>query len=737
MSAIQFNLETMNKETIILEEIVNLETINEEIVNLKTINDLRNRKNLKGLYILNGSVLKILKTIKIGMSEILENRWYDYTSIFSDPYYEIIYIFNDKYTREDILYIEKYILLSTEFMKQNKGLQTEYREYNNVNEIIDCDIFIQDVLNMFGIEYEVIKNPIFNRPERRSTEMDLLDEELNNLGICPFERNRNMIQNEYIQETIQELNLNKKVLIKAPTGFGKSQMIFKILKKRYGNINVIFTPRKNLNKQMISEKYKKLLGPNFIFYDFSSSSYVEDEKLLNNIIEYKKPILIVLCYQSARTFYEYLIENSLMNEIYIENVIFDEAHFISSWYRKNKIKFDENISDESSSDEDELSEEELENYRKFEYKKFWLLNDSMIENRIFATATPLESMIQNTHIYGKCIEKIKVHELMNMKILCDIVTIVQQLDEGYPYLIPMIEQCMNQFNKKKGIIYVNNQNNAKTLFNLFKNHIQGIKVFICISEKNYDNLIEFDTYMEKSVIITCQKISMGYDNDYIDFICFADPKYSDIDIRQTIGRGLRWNHQTYENKILHILLPVYKDSFVEDTSKFKLIKKYLDFIIGECDKDIIRDSDGNIILTSNNSGSGNERDFIGNIIPIEILKEYCTNEYQKFSKFKIFLRLNNVNDKDTYNQLKNTNDWIPELEEVRRKYPKFYFQDILIDKTKFYLTKEESIHRYSELDKFLKNNKRRYKEMNNLQKLTSIREIDEKIPDIDFDIYYQ
>ena len=71
----------------------------------------------------------------------------------------------------------------------------------------------------------------------------------------------------------------------------------------------------------------------------------------------------------------------------------------------------------SSSQEVKKEESKRSFETKIEYKKFWILNNSMIENRIFATATPFESMIINTHIYGNCIEKIKVHELMNMKIL--------------------------------------------------------------------------------------------------------------------------------------------------------------------------------------------------------------------------------------------------------------------------------------------------------------------------------
>lgn len=700
---------------------------------------------MKGLYLLNSTVLKLLKTIKFGMSEVLETRWYNFTSIFSDPYYEYIYILDDKYSKEDILYLEKEILVSTEFMKQNKGFQTEYREYNNEEELKEYHEFIIEILNSWNIEFYVLEKPVFDKPTSRNEylEYELTEEDLENIGPSPFERTRDSIQREYIEETLKELEINKRALIKAPTGFGKSKMIFKILGRKLGLLNVIFTPRKNLNEQMISEKYKKELGENLIYYDYSSSSKFEDNKLLINIIERNKPILIVLCYQSARMFYEFLKDNSLLNyEGLIENVIYDEAHFIASWYRNNEIEFN-NLDDSSESDNDnndnELTEEELKNVKKIQYKKFWLLNDFNIENRIFTTATPLDSMILNEHIYGKCIEKVKVHELMNMKILTDIATIVQTIDEGYPDLIPMIQQIMNTYNKKKGIIYVNNQNNAKLLYNFFNQHLYGIKTFISISEKDYDQLKEFDIYPSenKSIIITCQKISMGYDNDYIDFICFADPKYSEIDIRQSIGRGLRWPKDKYENKILHVLLPVYKDDFIEDKSKFNLIKKYLDFIIGECDKDIIYDSDGNIFI-SNNSTSGNENNYLGNIIPIEILNEYCTNGYHKYSKFMIFLKENNIYDEQTYNEKKNIIQWLPELENIKIKYPKFNFQLIHPLKNHYYQTKDEALSKYNEANEYLKNSMSifNYLRLTKKDKNKLIFEGDGKIPEEFNTLYY-
>ena len=88
----------------------------------------------------------------------------------------------------------------------------------------------------------------------------------------------------------------------------------------------------------------------------------------------------------------------------------------------------------------------------------------------------------------------------------------------------------------------------------------------------------FENDKEKCVVICVGKIGYGYDNDFIDFICLGDPRQSDIDIRQIIGRGLRWKKEVYPNKLLHLLVPLYRDEF-GNCVKNEHLKKYLDYII--------------------------------------------------------------------------------------------------------------------------------------------------------------
>ena len=109
----------------------------------------------------------------------------------------------------------------------------------------------------------------------------------------------------------------------------------------------------------------------------------------------------------------------------------------------------------------------------------------------------------------------------------------------------------------------------------------------------HNELIDFENNKNKSIIIVVGKLGYGYDNPYIDFICLGDPRQSDIDIRQIIGRGLRWNKILYPNKLLHLLIPLYKNEF-ENYKDNTHLKKYLDYIIGECGKDIIFKNNNNV-----------------------------------------------------------------------------------------------------------------------------------------------
>jgi hypothetical protein len=296
--------------------------------------------------------------------------------------------------------------------------------------------------------------------------------------------------------------------------------------------------------------------------------------------------------------------------------------------------------------------------------------------------------------------------------------------------------------KRKGIIYVNNTSNAENLYNLMKKS-GDISTYIYVS-KNIEteddddtdiNAFENDT--KQSIIIVVGKLGYGYDNPDIDFLCLGDPRQSDIDIRQIIGRGLRWNKDLYPNKILHLLVPLYKDEFNSYKNNSHL-KKYLDYIIGECGHDIIFKNNGDYAIGKKKQLEKQGDDYSGDNIPIEILKEYCTTGYNKFTDFERFLKSNKIYNETTYNDLRDKQEWLPILGNIRQKYPKFCFKNIHPNSINYYINKKEA---KINIQKSIQTLKKQigvdnYSDLTEQQILKKINVIDNKIPLIDVDLYY-
>ena len=269
-----------------------------------------------------------------------------------------------------------------------------------------------------------------------------------------------------------------------------------------------------------------------------------------------------------------------------------------------------------------------------------------------------------------------------------------------------------------------------------------INIYIYVSKDTIDDkdksIENFENNIKKSVIIVVGKLGYGYDNTYIDLICLGDPRQSEIDIRQIIGRGIRWNKELYPNKLLHLLIPLYKDEF-ESYKDNTHLKKYLDYIIGECGHDII--------FKNNNGYIGNEKDitnnkdgkiYDGDDIPIEILESYCTTGYNKFTDFERFLKINNIINEESYNEMQEKQQWMPLLGNIRKKYPKFCFRNIDKNRDLYYATKEETKNNIIIYKNLLKKTigADKYSDLTEQQLLLKINNFNKKIPLIDIALYY-
>ena len=80
---------------------------------------------------------------------------------------------------------------------------------------------------------------------------------------------RNKLQNEYVIDILTNLERYNRVLVKAPTWFGKTIIIYKTINKLYSKNILIFTPRLNLNIQFIETKYTKHLNIKYDYHQYS------------------------------------------------------------------------------------------------------------------------------------------------------------------------------------------------------------------------------------------------------------------------------------------------------------------------------------------------------------------------------------------------------------------------------------------------------------------------------------
>jgi superfamily II DNA or RNA helicase len=522
---------------------------------------------------------------------------------------------------------------------------------------------------------------------------------------------RNELQASYEEPINNALITYNRATIKAPTGFGKTHLYYKAIVKCNSARVLFLTPRLMLNHQIVEEKYSFYIKHgNYEIIHYSDIESKDKEKIIKKLLISNERFIMTSCYQSQNS----LLKIIRQIDIVFDLIIFDEAHFITSWINP------ENMSE-------------------------FLTNNNITKYRLFGSATLPECIEITPVIFGPVIEKVKVYELINQELLCNIETIVKQLEnkkKEYHNLKELIVESMIKYNKKKGIIYVNDCKNAENLYKLLQKQ-DKLNVYIYISkeievENSHDTCIKiFEQDKKQCVIICVGKIGYGYDNDYIDFICLGDPRQSDIDIRQIIGRGLRWKKEVYPNKLLHLLIPLYRDEF-DNYSKNEHLKKYLDYIIGECGKDIIFKNNGNVIVGNKKDGPRDGTSYDGANIPTEILNEYCTTGYNKYTDFLRFLKSNLIYDEISYNKLKEKQNWIVELGGIQTKYPKFCFRHIHPKNMDYYWDKKEALGAYELMNNKLADTigKEKYRKYTSQQKLEKINELDKKIPPIKFELYY-
>ena len=427
------------------------------------------------------------------------------------------------------------------------------------NKFIDLNVY-----NGGGTEF--YQRNIIDKIEDYLLELDISFELLNENDLKRLNRIREKdndiklrdYQIKIIDEGYQFLKSNNKLYLELATGAGKSIISYKLINMiRPSNI-IIFTPRIDICEQNKKDDYLKHLT-------------------------YKYDNFICSCIQSIDKIYE-LIKSKNLNDIFIW---FDEAHYgLNKW---------------------------IDEYN--DIKIFFLKDTNQIKYRLFTSASPNKDVIyRNRDIYGELYSPIKISKLMKNDWLSKIKVHIYKEDYklNHSNSNNLIKFLLNFFvnspsNINIGMCFNNNCDIALKRFNihldLYLNDETKIKPYLLLNDdylnkldidKSFTDIHRYDKERSNAISYIVDKYSMGYDNKFIDLLIFPDPKYSNEDIIQKIGRGLRPDGKGIDgrnlNKINNILLPTYinQDEDIEENkkNKFERIEKILIYLIIDLELDI-------------------------------------------------------------------------------------------------------------------------------------------------------
>ena len=425
-------------------------------------------------------------------------------------------------------------------------------------------------------------------------------------------------QKECLSKVDTHLADNNEGLIKMFCGSGKSFVIYNCLLKYTKNLSVVVVPSINLitqfNKDYLLNEMKKEYNKNHYNLKFellticskneldANTNLTTDEEEIERFIKKNTCKIILITYQSLETLYNVIFNN----DIKIDLVCWDEAHHILSVGIK-KTLFGSGI----NNDKDEEFYED-DNYSDIdEDEKLPLIN--FISKSLYFTATPrnangikMYEPINNITIDDKEYEIMDdentydneelncgsmIYEYMHMdgvndNILNDFNIRVDMYTEKTDNSVfeaisrSILESGNNRvltfhsrsetksetgsdvvsFSKK---IKEFEQSFKKVLieFPKLKNKYKKIH-FKGITANTKDRvklLYKFDETPDNEIYIlsSCKTIGEGVDTKNANMVVFVDPKQSQIEIIQNIGRICRKNERT--KNLATVLIPVCVD----------------------------------------------------------------------------------------------------------------------------------------------------------------------------------
>lgn len=398
-----------------------------------------------------------------------------------------------------------------------------------------------------------------------------------NEKLCIYATSRILLVENVIQEILEYLYLESITPQKIPFKVEDICIMVKVSNFNIENIkNNICNKLKNTvgfdvdyfrNFFINFNKKKITMDGNTRFYLLNECA----NHTINKNLRENKNVIIVTTYDSLVLFYNELT-------IHPDLLVFDESHNLVS----NNNKQTNKIID----------------------KDITKINPQKI---VFMTATPLRIVSNNNivsktysmedeQIFGKYFYEYSFYEgirdkcILNFEVLCYdklIAPTTLLMDDNKKqelYINVVIEQLLSSirtFKLKRTIIYISNQTKAKKMLEFVKSITTNVESRCIISEqyheiknstlnwfKNVDNI--------SKILISVNIFDEGVDIPICDSVLFAEPRHSETQIVQNIGRSLRL-HPTKEKA--YVIIPVYLPETIEES----IIHDYYD-VINICDK---------------------------------------------------------------------------------------------------------------------------------------------------------
>lgn len=195
-----------------------------------------------------------------------------------------------------------------------------------------------------------------------------------------------------------------------------------------------------------------------------------------------------------------------------------------------------------------------------------------VQRRLFATATPRHSVLRedgetpvyamnDEAIYGPVFYSLSLRRAIKRKIVCDYKIVVSVvLDDLEPERSAhqiALAKAMKKYNASKVLSYHNRIDRAKDFVVGADRTMPGVAVYHVNGRMQMGTRrgeMESFAASSRAVLTNSRCLTEGVDIPTVDMIAFMDPRSSQVDIAQAIGRALR---RTKADKVGYIFLPLF------------------------------------------------------------------------------------------------------------------------------------------------------------------------------------